>query len=106
MKNWLIIIFIAGVSVANKVVAQELQMTEISSLEQIQGEFQISDELIPMNDLGMENIDHVIKNLFIRHFLLFSYIISINIIVCKEKRWINHLFSTSYSKRICSCSGT
>ena len=60
MKNWLIIIFIAGVSVANKVVAQELQMTEISSLEQIQGEFQISDELIPMNDLGMDDGGYVL----------------------------------------------
>ena len=60
MKNWLIIIFIVGVSVANKVVAQELQMTEISSLEQIQGEFQISDELIPMNDLEMDDGGYVL----------------------------------------------
>ena len=44
----------------NKVVAQELQMTGIASLEQIQGEIQTSDELIPMNDLGMDDGGYVL----------------------------------------------
>ena len=60
MKNWFIIIFIVGVNLINKVVAQELQMTGIASLEQIQGEIQTSDELIPMNDLGMDDGGYVL----------------------------------------------
>ena len=60
MKNWFIIFIIVGVNLANRVVAQEVEMIGMASWKQIQGDIQTSDELIPMNDLGMDDGGYVL----------------------------------------------
>lgn len=46
--------FILGLLFMTSVSAQEIQMSETASLEQIYGEVQEAQELLPMNELGIE----------------------------------------------------
>ncbi len=46
--------FILSLLFLTSVSAQEIQMSETASLEQIYGEVQEAEELLPMNELGLE----------------------------------------------------
>lgn len=46
--------FILSLLFLTSVSAQEIQMSETASLEQIYGEVQEAEELLPMNELGIE----------------------------------------------------
>ena len=46
--------FILSLLILTSVSAQEIQMSETASLEQIYGEVQEAEELLPMNELGLE----------------------------------------------------
>lgn len=51
MKSFSLIL---GLLFMTSVSAQEIQMSETASLEQIYGEVQEAQELLPMNELGIE----------------------------------------------------
>lgn len=59
MKKW-IALFLWGIGLTNEVVAQEIPMTEMASLEQVQEEGLTSDGLVSMNDLGMDDGGYVL----------------------------------------------